>query len=41
MSGRKNLKVDEETYRKLRERKDQYETWDGFFHRLMGCDPND
>jgi predicted CopG family antitoxin len=38
---RKNLKVSEETYRKLRERKDQYETWDGFFHRLIGADPDD
>jgi len=32
---RKNLKIDEETYERLRERKGQYETWDGFFHRLL------
>jgi len=38
---RKNLKISEETYQKLRERKNQYETWDGFFHRLIGTDPND
>ena len=36
MSDRKNLKINEDTYQKLREAKDQYETWDGFFHRMLG-----
>lgn len=33
--SRKNLKISEDTYELLREEKGQYETWDGFFHRLV------
>jgi len=33
--SRKNLKIAEDTYSKLRDAKGQYETWDGFFHRLV------
>ncbi len=35
MTNRKNLKISEETYEKLREAKGKYETWDGMFHRLL------
>lgn len=35
MTNRKNIKIDEETYQLLRDEKGQYETWDGFFHRLV------
>lgn len=35
MTDRKNLKVSKDTYEKLREEKGQYETWDGFFHRII------
>jgi hypothetical protein len=35
MTDRKNLKIEQETYDLLREEKGQYETWDGFFHRLV------
>ena len=36
--SRKNLKISTETYELLREHKDQYETWDGFFHRVFSDD---
>lgn len=32
---RKNLKISKETYELLNEKKGQYETWDGFFHRIV------
>jgi len=35
MSDRKNLKIQEETYERLRQEKGQYETWDGFLNRLL------
>lgn len=35
MSSRKNLKIDESTYGRLREEKGQYETWDGCLNRLL------
>jgi len=35
MSDRKNLKISEETYENLRERKGKYETWDGMLNRLL------
>ena len=35
MSDRKNLKIQEETYERLRQQKGQYETWDGFLNRLL------
>lgn len=35
MTDRKNLKISPETYDLLREEKGQYETWDGFFNRLV------
>ena len=35
MTKRKNLKIDVETYERLREEKGQYETWDGFLNRLL------
>lgn len=35
MTDRKNLKVSEETYERLRNEKGKYETWDGFFHRII------
>jgi len=35
MTDRKNIKIDESTYERLREEKGQYETWDGFLHRLL------
>lgn len=34
MSDRKNIKIDEETYDRLRELRGEYETWNGFFHRV-------
>jgi len=36
MSDRKNLKISPETYELLREKKGQYQTWDGFFHAEFG-----
>lgn len=36
MTNRKNLKIEPDTYDLLREEKDEYETWDGFFHRVFG-----
>lgn len=38
MTERKNLKVAPETYELLREHKGEYETWDGFFHRVVSDD---
>ena len=35
MSERKNLKIDVETYQRLREEKGQYETWDGALNRML------
>jgi len=35
MSERKNLKIDVETYDRLREEKGQYETWDGALNRML------
>lgn len=35
MTDRKNLKISSETYERLREEKGQFETWDGFFNRLL------
>jgi hypothetical protein len=35
MSERKNLKIDVETYERLREEKGQYETWDGALNRML------
>ena len=35
MADRKNLKISEETYELLNEHKGEYETWDGFFHRVF------
>ena len=35
MTERKNLKIDVETYERLREEKGQYETWDGALNRMM------
>jgi hypothetical protein len=32
---RKNLKIDVETYERLRDAKGQYETWDGCLNRLI------
>ena len=35
MTKRKNLKIDKEMYDRLREEKEQYETWNHFFDRLL------
>ena len=35
MSERKNIKIDVETYQRLREEKGQYETWDGALNRML------
>jgi hypothetical protein len=35
VTDRKNLKVSPDTYQMLRDEKGQYETWDGFFHRVF------
>lgn len=35
MTDRKNLKVSVDTYDRLCDAKGQYETWDGFFHRVL------
>lgn len=42
MSDRKNLKISETTYERLREEKEQFETWDGMLNRLIDQqdDPN-
>ena len=34
MTNRKNIKVSEDTFKKLERAKGKYETWDGFFQRL-------
>jgi hypothetical protein len=36
--NRANIKVRRETYDLLTDAKGQYETWDGFFHRIVGDD---
>ena len=33
--SRKNLKINEETYDRLRDAKGQFETWDGMLNRLV------
>jgi len=33
--ARKNLKIDEETYERLRDAKGRFETWDGCLNRLV------
>ena len=35
MTERKNIKIDVETYERLREEKGQYETWDGALNRML------
>lgn len=35
MTNRKNLKITEETYDRLRDEKGKYETWDGCLNRLL------
>jgi len=35
MADRKNLKIEPETYQRLRDAKGQYETWDGMLNRLV------
>ena len=35
MTERKNLKIEVETYDRLREEKGQYETWDGALNRML------
>jgi len=35
MTDRKNLKIDSEMYERLRAEKGEYETWNGFFDRLL------
>ena len=35
MTGRKNLKIAEDTYDDLREEKRDMETWDSMFRRLL------
>ena len=35
MTSRKNLKINEETYDRLREAKGRFETWDGMLNRLV------
>jgi len=35
MTDRKNLKIDEQTYDRLREQKGQFETWDGTLNRML------
>jgi len=35
MTERKNLKIAEDTYDKLRNAKGEYETWDGCLNRLL------
>ena len=35
MTERKNLKLDQETFERLREEKGQYETWDGSINRVL------
>jgi len=35
MSERKNLKLNETTYERLREEKGDWETWDGALNRML------
>jgi phage-related minor tail protein len=35
MSERKNLKLNEATYERLRDEKGEYETWDGALNRML------
>lgn len=35
MTDRKNLKIDPETYHRLRDEKQQFETWDAMLNRLV------
>jgi len=35
MSDRKNLKLTEQTYDRLREQKREFETWDGALNRML------
>jgi hypothetical protein len=35
MTDRKNLKIDNGMYERLRDEKGEYETWNGFFSRLL------
>jgi predicted CopG family antitoxin len=35
MTERKNVKVDKETYERLREQKGEYETWNLVLNRLL------
>ena len=35
MTDRKNLKIDTDIYERLREEKNEYETWNAFFDRLL------
>jgi len=35
MAERKNIKIDVETYERLRERKGQYETWNLALNRML------
>ena len=39
MTERKNLKIDPEMYDRLREEKEQYETWNHLFNRLLKRPP--
>ena len=41
MTDRKNLKIDEQTYDRLRALKGQYETWDGFLNRAADAIDNE
>ena len=35
MTNRKNIKVSEETFERLKEEKGKYDTWDGFLNGLI------
>jgi predicted CopG family antitoxin len=35
MTDRKNLKIDEDTYERLRDEKGEYETWNLVLNRLL------
>ena len=35
MSERKNLKLNKETFERLKDEKGQYETWDGSINRVL------
>lgn len=38
MTNRKNIKVDKETWRMLKDDKGKYETWAGYFYRIVEGD---